>query len=212
MRRLSLTLLLALGAVACGHVTPLRPAAKGAIEVEGSLGGPLARVGGLTIPVPLTTVSARYGFSRACDISGSLHLTSAAFGVAGLDVGTTGLLLEQSGAVPTVSATGRLYAFSDLQTAVRPFVELSAVGSYKLGQRWHPYLSVSTLVQLFGVPLWNVGVGGQVDLGRWALQLEARWYRPELPTNFVVVDWVNIGGLGAAGVVLGARYRFGGEG
>lgn len=201
---------MALISVGCGHVTHVRPTPKGKLAVEGAFGGPVAKVSGLTIPLPLTTLGASYGLSESADIHAHVHGTSLAFGVAGVDVGASYMPIKQQGYVPALTLTGRLYGFSNIERILdsRAYLELTGAGSYQLGKWFLLYGSASTFVQTQTWPLWSLAAGNEFQLGEWGLQLEGRWFQPSQLTRMNVVDWQSVGGLGAWGVVLGVRYRF----
>lgn len=209
---LILPLLLATG---CGLTTQVRPVPRGAVQVEGALGGPLVRVGPV-IPAPLSTVGARYGVAERVDVAAHAHLTSISFGVAGLDVGGSWLALAQDGAIPALSLGGRVYGFTSVLASrhapPRAYLEVSPTVSYLLGERFLSYASATGLVQLAGGrPLLSLAVGEEVRLRRWGVQLEARWYQPDYATQFNAADWQGVAGMGALGAVLGVSYRFGGD-
>lgn len=187
----------------------LRPTPKGQVTAELELGGPFAKVGGLVIPLPLTTVGASYGVAEHVDISAHLHPTAAIFKIAGLDVGAAWQPLIQKGAVPAVTLAGRLYGFTNFISGFQPYLELGVTGSYKLADRVSPYLNVTTLIQTNAVPLLAVGAGVEVEFGRVALQAEFRWFSPNRNTYFNAVEWQSIGGWGAVGGLIGVRYTFG---
>lgn len=203
-------------AAGCGLTTQVRPVPRGILQVEGAAGGALVNLG-QTLPVPLSTVGARYGVAERLDVAAHAHLTSLTFGVAGLDVGGSWLALAQDGAVPALSLGGRLYGFTSVlasrrDASPRAYVEVSPAVSYLLGGRFLTYASATGLVQLAGGrPLLALAVGEEVQLERWGVQLEGRWFQPDAATRFNAVDWVGVAGQGALGVVLGVRYRFGGE-
>jgi hypothetical protein len=213
--RALLLLLPALLATGCGLTTQVRPVPRGAVQVEGALGGPLVKVGPV-IPVPLSAAGVRYGVADRFDVAAHAHLTSLSFGVAGLDVGGTWLALAQDGALPALALGGRLYGFTSLlperNVSPRAYVELSPTVSYLLGGRFLSYASATGLVQLAGgPPLLSLAVGEEVRLARWGVQAELRWYQPDYATRFNAADWQGVGGRGALGAVLGVRYRFGGD-
>jgi hypothetical protein len=215
MRRAVLFLVAAL-ASGCGLSTAVRPVPKDSLQLEGSLGGPLVKVGPV-LPVPLSAVGARYGVADRLDVSAHAHLTTLAFGVAGLDVGSSWLALEQEGFRPAVAVAGRLYGFTGLlagrEASPRAYLELSPAVSTLLGEHFLTYVSGTAMAQLAGGPvLFSAAAGEELQLGRWGLQLEARWYQPGVASRNMAADWQGPAGLGALGVVLGARYRFGGEG
>lgn len=213
-RRLGWRCALASGffALGCGHGTALRPAPKGAVRAEVEMGGPIARVSSsLTTPLPLVTAGASYGAGDAFDASAHVHLTALAFGVAGLDVGSTRTLASGSGWA--LAGTGRLYGFADVRRGQpRLYLEAQAAPSFEAVPGWLTlFASGTALVQLAGgLPIPALGAGAQLQVGPWSLQGEWRWYGMITSTDFVVVDWYNVGGQGAWGVLLSTSYRFGG--
>ncbi len=205
----SLPLLAAVLLVGCGHMAKLRPTPKGQVAAELTLGGPFARVSSAIIPLPLTSVGASYGIADRVDLSAHFHPTAAAFRIAGLDVGAAWQPLLQKDAIPAVTLVGRLFGFTDFTSGFMPYLELGATGSYKIANRFSPYLNVSTLVQINAVQLLAVGLGVEVEFGRFAVQAECRWFSPNRATYYNAVEWQGIAGLGAIGALLGFRYTFG---
>src|SRR5262245_35283690 len=80
-----LRVLAALAIVACAPRAPARTLGVGHAEVAGSLGGPLFANLGPPLPLPLLDVGGRYGVTDDVDVLGDVHVTSAVYGVAGLD-------------------------------------------------------------------------------------------------------------------------------
>ena len=201
--------LCALLLVGCGHISKLRPTPKGQVSAEVALGGPFARVNKAIIPLPLTTVGASYGVAERFDLGAHFHGTAAAFKIAGLDIGGSWQALVQKGAVPAVTLVGRLFGFTDFRSGFQPYLELGVTGSYRIVERFSPYLNFSSLIQTNAPPLIAAGAGVEVEFGRFAAQAEFRWFSPNRPTYFNAVEWQGLGGLGAAGLLLGFRYTFG---
>jgi hypothetical protein len=197
--------------VGCGHATSVRPTPKDVIQAEAAVGGPLVRLAGLILPVPLSTAGVRYGLGDSYDVAAHLHLTSLSFGVAGVDIGSTWMPVPQNGALPALSLSGRLYGFGNVSDSPRAYLELTGSASYLAGEHFLTYLSATSLVQFAGGPLlFSLAAGEELRFGRFGLQLELRWYEPDVATGYQVVDWVSLGGQGGLGVVLGFNYRFGG--
>jgi hypothetical protein len=197
--------------VACGHVTPVRPVPKDTVQVEMAVGGPLVRLGKLNLPVPLSTAGVRYGLGERYDVAAHAHLTSLSFGVAGLDVGSTYLALQQRGLLPALAVGGRLYGFGNLRDSPRAYLEATGSASTLLGERFCTYVSASGMLQLAGgAPLWSLAVGEQIKLGRFGLQGEVRWYEPHVATRYQAVEWLALEGRGAWGVTLGVSFQPGG--
>lgn len=201
----------ALAALGCGHGTALRPAPKGTVRAEVALGGPIAHVNSaITTPLPLSTAGASYGAGDFYDVSAHAHLTALMFGVAGLDVGSTALLL--GGGRWAVAGTGRLYGFAELRRGQpRLYLEAQLAPSVQVVPGWlSAFASATALVQLAGgPPIPAVGAGALAQLGPLGLQGEWRWYGMATPTEFTVVDWWSVGGQGAWGLLFSASYRFG---
>lgn len=210
-----IVLVVATALAGCGHVASVRPVPKGALQPELHLGGPMANVPGVgSLPLPLSTVGARYGLGESFDLSVNVHLTTLAFGVAGVDIGSTYLALPERGAIPALSVGGRLYGFSDvdLRGGPRAYLELYGSASYLLQERVMPYLSSSVLLQFAGgPPILSVAAGAELLLGDFGFTAEARWYAPYQYSRFSVVDWWSIADFGGLGFLAGFRYRFGGE-
>jgi hypothetical protein len=205
--RMLLFVCLSLFSLACGHATHVRPTPRGQAQVEATLGGPFAKVSGMVIPLPLSTVGGSVGLTDELDVHAHLHGTSLAFGVGGLDVGASYMPIREKGWVPAVTFTGRFYGFTDLKAFV-PYLELTGSASYQWAKRHLLYASVSTLAQTSRWPLWSLSVGNEFRFGNFGLQLEGRWYQPATATAFQVVDWQSLGGQGAYGALLGLSYRF----
>jgi len=207
----SLLSLLGVLLVGCGHTTSVRPTPKDVIQAEAAVGGPLVRLAGLILPVPLSTAGVRYGLGDSYDVAAHLHLTSLSFGVAGVDIGSTWMPVPQNGALPALSLSGRLYGFGNLRNSPRAYLELTGSASYLAGEHFLTYLSATGLVQFAGgPPLFALAAGEELRFGQLGVQLELRWYEPDISTGYQVVDWVSPGGQGGLGVVLGFNYRFSG--
>jgi hypothetical protein len=209
-KRAVVTLCAAALANGCGHVASLRPAPVHQVQWEASLGGPIVFLGA-PIPLPLATAGAAYGLTERVDVSAHAHLTPLFFGVLGADVGTTVLAWEQKALLPALAATGRLYGFESIHGGGIALAELTPAMSWQTGGKFLSYLAPTALAQLGGGPvLWSIGVGEQLQLGISDLQLELRWYEPNVDTRFVSVRYAGVAGRGGLGIVLGFHTRLGG--
>jgi len=197
---------MAVVALGCGHTSPVRPTPKGQLQLQADMGGPIASWG-VPFPAPHLTAGASYGVADRLDVHAHAHLTPLLVGLAGLDVGSTYLLLEQSGAIPALSGTARLLGFTDFRQSAAYF-EATATASYLVGERLLPYASVTGFAQFAGGPLLvSPAAGAQLWFGELGLQAEARWFAPDYPTERAVIPWVGVAGQGALGLVLGIRWR-----
>lgn len=208
MRRALLVGLFAVSLAGCGVATRVRPVPKGALVVEGSAGGPLVNAGA-PIPLPLSSVGAAYGLADRLDVQGHLQLTPlAAFGVWGADVGASYLAREQDAGIPTVTVGLRGYAFTDFKSGLWPYLDASGTASWKLGERWTPFVTLTGMYAAVDRRvLWSPGAGLQVKMGRFDLSTELRWYDPTYRPGGTVVPWIAPSGAGALGLVLGLQYR-----
>ncbi len=198
-------------ACACGLPAHVRPVPRGTLAVEAGVGGPAARLGGVPVPLPLSTLGASYGVAEGVDVHTHVHLTPLVLGTAGLDVGATWLALPEDGWRPALALTGRGYGFTDLSSGALFYGETSAAASWLLRERYLTYVSASALYDALNRDfMWAVGTGAQVPFGRFALQAEVSWYWPSYDASVAPAEWLTASGQGALGLVLGASYRFGG--
>ena len=202
-------LVLAVFGTGCAHMATLRPAPKGELEVDLSVGGPMLKLFNAPIPAPLSAVGVRYGVHDRVDVQAHYHPTASVLGVLGLDVGSSVWAVKGEKGIPDVTATARLFGFTDFK-AFRPYLQLGGVASWRLWNRVAPYLGVDGLVQFGAAPLFAVAAGLQGIFGRFTAQLEAKWFGVGIDTRYMVVDWISPGGIGAIGVQFGFGYRFGG--
>lgn len=213
MRALIVLLALASG-LGCGHAAKVRPTPKGQLDARTTLGGPLGQVTStITVPLPLSTVGASYGVTDRMDVSAHAHPTALAFGVAGLDLGASYLLHGDEGPGPALTVLGRLYGFVDVRKgSAVAYGELGVTPSYRFTPWLTGYAALNALLQVGRSPLVPaVALGAEGRFGRFAVQLEGRWYAPHYPTQTTAVDWISIAGLGAWGPVASLSYRFGGD-
>jgi len=206
-------LLLAAG---CGTVSAVRPLRREQSAVALSVGGPVAKVSGMDIPLPYAVLRYRYGVNDRFGLYAGGHLLQAALGNVVFDGGFSYHFVEQAGLVPAVGASGGVVAFlkpgSGGESAVFPQVDLTA--SWLAGGRSLTYLGMQSMYQFDDRPYFAFApfVGEEVRLGeRFSLCVEAKWYGAGEPTRPRTIDYrLPLGGTGAVGFVLGANYHIGG--
>ena len=71
----------------CASTRVVRPLQKGEKQVSANLGGPLFGFAGITIPMPLSSLSYAQGFSDKVTMFGGLHTTALIYGVIQTDIG-----------------------------------------------------------------------------------------------------------------------------
>ncbi|MEO0081851.1 MAG: hypothetical protein ABIL25_06125 [candidate division WOR-3 bacterium] len=219
MTRVSILLLaltggLAVLAAGCGTVSSVRALRKGQSALGVGLGGPVAHVAGMDIPLPYTVARYRYGVNDKSSIYAGGHLMVAALGVAGLEAGWAWHPLTQKKYRPAVSASAGLAALVKSGDGHALFPQLDVTGSYLLGDRSLTYFGIQSMYQLADKPyaVFAPFVGEEVRLGsRVSLCAEAKWYAPTEKASPRSVDYrIPIAGQGAVGFVLGVNYQFGG--
>lgn len=192
----------------CGHVSPIRPVPKGELQLQATLGGPIASWG-IPFPSPHLSAGASYGLTDWLDASAHLHLSTLVAGVGGIDVGASALVLDDRGAVPAITLSGRAYGFTDLE-GVAGFLEGTGTVSWRLlEKRLWPYAACTVFAQVNDAPLIAPAVGALYwfdGFHRMGLQLEAQWIQPGLSTGHQAVPWVGIAGQGALSVVMSVRF------
>jgi hypothetical protein len=208
--RLGVVLGTFVGALGCGHVSPVRPTPQHELHLEADFGGPVASWG-FPFPAPHATVGASYGLTDRLDAKVHLQMTPLLAGVAGVDVGSTYLVFQEHPPLPALSVTGRLYGFTDFVNSAA-YAEATATASYLIRERLLPYVSFTAFGQFAGGRvILSPSAGALYWFDRVGLQAEVRWYQPGVPTERAVVPWVGPGGQGALGFVLGVRWRLEGE-
>lgn len=192
----------------CGVFTKTQPTKKGTWALEAAVGGPLASVAQVPVPLPLSSVGASVGLWEDADLSFHLHPSPLfIFRTLGLDVGSTVRVGRQKGWIPALALTGRGYAFSDFRSGTLGYVELTPAASLRHGTCWETFVSTSLLWHVVdGRYSWAVGVGEKLQLGRWSLGLELRLFDPQADTT-QSIQWVRLGNQGAVGVLVGLGFQ-----
>ncbi|MCX6843325.1 MAG: hypothetical protein NTX53_13705 [candidate division WOR-3 bacterium] len=204
-----------LAVVRCGTVTAVTPLHRGESAFAASVGGPVANVAGMDIPIPYAVARYRYGLNDQAGLYAGGHLLAAARGIIGLDFGFSYHFLAQKGWIPTVGTSAGIMALIQAEGNEALFPQLDLVASYRLGGRFLAYFGSQSMYQFRSEP--NVVlvpfIGGEWRAGkRFSLALEAKWYAPTEPTHPRDVDYaLPIDNHGAVGFVLGANWLFGGN-
>jgi hypothetical protein len=204
-----------LAVVRCGTVTAVTPLHRGESSLSASVGGPVTKVAGTSIPLPYVVARYRYGLSNKASVYAGGHLLTAGFSVLGLDLGMSYHFLQQNGWIPAVGAAAGIAAFIEPGGSSAIFPQLELVASYRLGSRFTPYFGAQSMYQLAAKPyvVFAPLVGGQLRVGNnFSLGLEAKWYAPTETTEPRNVHYsLPLGNRGAVGFVLGANWLIGGN-
>jgi hypothetical protein len=203
-----------MGLARCGAVTAVTPLHRGESALSASLGGPVANVSGMSIPLPYAVARYRYGLTEQAGIYAGAHLLAAGLGIAGFDFGFSYHFLKQQGWIPTVGAIAGVTALIKPGGDEALVPNLDIVASYRLGDRFTTYFGSQSMYQFSTKPhvvlAPLIGAGWRVS-DPVSLNLEAKWYAPTEPTHPRNVDYVlPIANHGAVGFVVGANWLLGG--
>jgi len=214
-RFLALAAALVLSTAGCGTVVAVRPLRRGESALAASVGGPVANVAGMSIPIPYAVARYRYGLSDQAGLYAGGHLLAAARRIVGLDLGFSYHFLAQKGWIPTVGTNAGIMALIQAGGSEALFPQLDLVASYRLGSRFLAYFGSQSMYQFRSEPTVVLApfIGGEWRASdRFSLALEAKWYAPTEPTHPRDVNYtLPIAGKGAVGFVLGANWTFGGK-
>lgn len=213
--------LLAVGFVlltGCGTAHTARPLGKGNTAIVTSLGGPIADLGGATVPVPLPTVGIKYGVTERNDIYADWQVMPAILGNAAFDVGGSWYFLDQHKGRPGLSTAATVHAIWNTR-------DLWLAADTQLTASWllHPRHLLYLGFHLMFVPVRSDAMnsapvhfapmlGGEVRLGKnrgFGLGLEVKWADPWRGTDFMIVDYA--GSRGGICITGGFNFYLGGK-
>lgn len=204
--------------LACSASHGVRPVGQGNHAAELSVGGPVARLGGKPIPVPLSTVGWRYGVHDRSDVHLRVQPTSAALGIWAGDVGVSWMFAEQDGRRPAVVSEASLYLAGN-DAGLRAYGELETLASWKLGERGHLVYGGADLVlqpartNADYLPTRRV-LAGPVLGARWmatqrlGVATAVTWWEPWSDTEPLTAHYYSPGKQGALSLELGLHVVF----
>ena len=215
----SLGLLLATVA-GCALSHGVRPVGKDKLALDASLGGPVADYMGGKKPLPLTMVGLTYGRSDQTNLHGGIYPSSLAmFGLVGVEVGASHLVLGPAGARPAIMVDGTVIglggnlAEGPPDGGFVPYAQASVMASWAYGERSHLiYTGPEVIAQpspVHAIPGWTLG--HRLNAGRWGIGTELGWMAPYWDNLPPVVEYVGIAGRGAITVNLGVTVALGGD-
>jgi hypothetical protein len=209
--------------LACSASHGVRPIGQGNHAVEVSAGGPVARLGGLPVPIPMSTVGYRYGLSDRSDLHVRMSPTPLIlFGVVGGDAGVSYMLWDQSGAWPMLVVDHSVHV-SGGAGGVRFFGEVEPLLSWQWGQRQHiSYVGADVFLQPYDLieedpsaPDTRHILAGPLVGSRWMLTervglvTQVTWMEPWSDVTPLTAYYYTPFQRGALQVKLGAHVAFG---
>jgi hypothetical protein len=214
-RAVALTALIA----SCSSVRHVRPIDKGELAAGASIGGPfVGQIG--HAPLPLFSAGINYGITSHIDIESSWEITSALFGILQLEGGCNWRPFVSSGWMPGLIASTKLLGAADFKAGnsrLWPDAGLTAV--WRLTPRWYCYTGADNWFETHTIRYdgnkqpchWLPIIHAGIDFGTnsWQIQLEGKWYVPNINATRHTVRTTGIGTQGCLGVFLGGSYSFG---
>ena len=201
-----------IASVHCGTVASVRPIGKDNSSLTLCSGGPVAPVFDIQMPIPYSVLRYRRGLNETTDFHFGVHPTMMVLGNIALEAGVTKLVVHQQGWRPALALEGSVYGFMhtfDLPTT-RAYPEIGFAASYSLSGRGHlVYFGMQNIIQ-YDEPYWIFAplLGVELPIGRFNINLEAKWYAPTERSDNRVVDYTLIPtDQGAIGFVWGLSYR-----
>lgn len=200
--------------IGCGSVSSVRPIGAEERSYTLSVGGPVAKVSGIKMPLPYSVLRYREGVTSSTDGYVGIHPTMAILGNLGVDLGFTKQLMGQSGWKPAFALGITIYGFFHFiePSSIRIYPEISMIASYNLGSRREViYFGAQNMIQFSEPYLISVFLlGSEIPFGNhFILNLEAKWYAPFEESEKRAVDYsITPAGHGVIGFVFGLSYKY----
>lgn len=214
-------LFLAMLLAGCASLNGARPLEPGKHEVGTSIGGAMVYFAGAPIPIPNVIVEGRSGVAkpvnRPLDLNYGINLTSMAFGILQVHLGTSWLLVHQNGGIPALSMTNRIwFATNILGAGYKAEGGVGAWGNHQLefSLSWKIrqqllYFSLAQYTDFTNPSLTlTPALGAQFDPGKeggFRFHVEVRWFGlTQKQAAYPFTFFPNA--LGSLGVSFGFSY------
>jgi hypothetical protein len=210
-------IIIAVVLIGCGVTQPVRPIEAGTTELTASLGGPIAPVSGIAIPLPYLNSGILYGYSNDLTWFGNAHLTALLFKNIAFDGGFMLRFVKEDHWIPDVSARAQcLFFWNAFRTSdvMRFYPVTNITMSYKIGERSLAYFGSDVLFQLhnnqheeFVSPFFGYQFPFSDKLQG---QVECKWMAVNKNTRHGIFEGAaSINGRGNAGLFFGLSYQLG---
>lgn len=204
----------------CSTSRYIKPLEKGEVNTSFDLGGPLIGFSDMTIPIPLTSLSAGYGIDSVTTGFAGFQLTSSFYGLVQADLGIVREIVKQNNYLPGISVSPianlmydkwegnfRFYPQFDVNfywnylqsknyfyTGFNNWFEPRTVKAHGEKQKthWIPYYSL----------------GHTFVREKMNYSIEAKYIAPFNSNQNIVVDYKSFGNNGATGVYFSIIKKF----
>lgn len=206
---------------ACNATRFVKPLAQKEVAVGLDLGGPIVNFGSLTLPVPLSSVTAGYGIDSTFTAFGAFHITSAVFGTIQWDLGVLKEIVRPSkGYIPGLSLGASTQMSVDVfEGAFRlyPVIDINLYWQYLPKHKHYFYFNWGSWFDFWqrahAQPNTNIyypsfSIGHTFDTKKMRYTIEGKYMAPNHESGGAPVTFNGIGGQGAWGVYLSIYRKF----
>ena len=199
----------------CSPSRFVQPLEKKQQALSFHMGGSLIDYGGLTIPVPLTSLTYGNGIKDNLTLIGSLHTTSLLFNNLHLELGGLTKIKSQENWMPAISSALILNYISELNegdTKLWPQMDANFYWNFK-EQKHRFYMGCSAWFDpnLFNdnIGVINPHLGYNRQVGKWQLGTELKFLAPGYNNSKTFVPYQSLlGEYGAAGLYFNITKPF----
>jgi len=206
----------------CMPTRMIKPLKKGEKSVGAHFGGPMINFSGAPIPVPFTSITGATGIKDDLTAFGSIHTTSALFGVAQVDLGVLKQVYQSQDSTFGITTSPQLNLALDKWEGnfkLWPVLDINAYWHYKNGKDNFAYTGITNWFELsrlrahgekqpnFWLPAFNLG--HQFTRTKMDYFVETKLMAPFNRNDETVVDYVKLtGNKGVFGIYFGLRKKF----
>lgn len=196
----------------CSAGQPIRVLRPNETQLTASLGGPVVPSSSPVKIIPYVTVGIMHGVTEEVTLHGNLHALLLAFGTAGIDVGASGRIVRQDGALPEMTIGLRTILFTDFSSIAnsRIYPNASIIASWEIQKAWLVYAGTHATVQLSDARVFvSPMIGTQVPASeRIFVQAEFIWQAANVvTTSGLFRGESSIGGQGSIGMFVGVGLK-----
>lgn len=205
----------------CSTVRQIRPLNKGESSVALSVGGPITQVGKIYFPLPLISVGYNYGCIDKLDVEAGFHVLFAIYGILEADLGVNWRPWSAKVFRPGLILSPKLFVMTNFKPAsLRLYPDIGCTAYWEMAKYRYAYLGLDNWIECHQVrddgniqkEHWLIAPYAGMSIGNrlWQVQIEAKWYTPNLINDSRAVKNIGIGRYGIVGVFLGVNRSFGG--